>query len=302
MDAIATISVPDIALNMGINANELNVARQHLLDNVIEYFLAKEGVEALYIQGSVAAESTDEYSDIDFRVVVQQDVYQQYLSERFAAPQQWGDWLYNEWADRSWVCVSHFKPFNKIDVLYFKPNELQPSPWFLLPVRVIYDPQNWVGAVIQASQDLTFTLDIGEVDRLISKGLAYAEEVYRRIMREEFCYAQSLLDSFRSILMQFDDYCRNSPSTSAPASHFERRGSRSCVEALISSYTPSDRKLLIRALLKLLGLYHHQIIQLYQAFDLQRDITTDLGWINTIHNLCIEQMERYLRDSKDLSR
>lgn len=93
---------------MVFTPEELNAARQCLLDGVIDYFLAKEGIEALYIQGSVAAGSTDEFSDIDFRVVIQPSAYEQYISERFSAPKYWGEWLYNEWADRFWVCVSHW--------------------------------------------------------------------------------------------------------------------------------------------------------------------------------------------------
>lgn len=38
-------------LDMVFTPEELNAARQCLLDGVIDYFLAKEGIEALYIQG-----------------------------------------------------------------------------------------------------------------------------------------------------------------------------------------------------------------------------------------------------------
>lgn len=155
---------------------------------------------------------------------------------------------------------------------------------------MIYDPQNLIEGVIQASQGLSFTPDHREIDRLISKGLAYSEEIYRRIMRDELFYSQSQLDSLRAILMQFDDYYQGAPSTGA--SHFERRGSHPCVEALISSYSPLERVLLLKALLKLLKLFHHQISQLQQTFNLQRDITTDLAWIHTIETLCIEQVEQ----------
>ncbi len=271
---------------MGFSSEKLNAARQRLLDTVIEYFLSREGVEALYIQGSVAAGSTDEFSDIDFRVVIQPEVYEQYISERFSAPKHWGEWLYNEWAGRFWVCVSHFKPFNKVDVLYFKPEDLQPSPWFSLPTQVIYDPKNLVREVIQASKGLEFTLDIGEVDQLISKGLAYAEEAYRRVMREELFYAQSLLDSFRGILMQLDDYFRNSPSSSASASHFEQRGSQTLIEVLKLSYTLLDKQSILHALGELLKVYQNQVVKLYEALSLKRDKEADLYWINTILELC----------------
>ena len=79
---------------MKFSSEELNAARQNLFNEVVEYFFSKEGVEALYIQGSVAAGSADEFSDIDFRVVIQPKFYEQYISERFSAPQNWGEWLF----------------------------------------------------------------------------------------------------------------------------------------------------------------------------------------------------------------
>jgi predicted nucleotidyltransferase len=36
--------------------------------------LAKQGIEVLFVQGSVVSDSTDEFSDVDFRVVVQPSV------------------------------------------------------------------------------------------------------------------------------------------------------------------------------------------------------------------------------------
>ncbi|BAY48537.1 hypothetical protein SAMD00079811_61620 [Scytonema sp. HK-05] len=64
---------------MEFSAQELNAARQLLLDRVVEYFLAKQGIEVLFVQGSVASGSTDEFSDIDFRVVVQPEFYEHFL-------------------------------------------------------------------------------------------------------------------------------------------------------------------------------------------------------------------------------
>ncbi len=59
---------------MEFSAEELNAARQLWLDRVVEYFLAKQGIEVLFVQGSVASDSTDEFSDIHFRVVVQPEL------------------------------------------------------------------------------------------------------------------------------------------------------------------------------------------------------------------------------------
>ena len=269
---------------MKLNSEELNLARRCLLYKTVKYFLKREGIKALYVQGSVAADLTDEFSDIDFRVVIESKLYKKYISERFSAPKRWGEWIYNEWAvSRPWICVSHFKPFNKIDVLYLKPEEIQPSPWFLLPAKIIYDPEGLIRQIIQVSDGLKFTIDIEEIDRLISKGLAYAEEAYRRVMRDEMFYAQSLLDSFRQVLMQFENFLENRPHF---VSHFEQRGSKTSIEILKLSYTSLEKKLMLQALSRLLKLYKNQIVKLYKIVYLQRDREADLLWINNIDNLC----------------
>ena len=274
---------------MEFSTEELNLARDRLYQNIIDYFLARNDLEALYVQGSIAAGTADKFSDIDFRVVINSKAYRRYISERFNATKQWGEWIYNEWGGRSWVCVSHFKPFNKIDVLYFKPEELQPLPWFLLPTEVIYDPKGLVRQVVRASAKSDFSLLTGdEVERLISKGLAYAEEVYRRVMRNELFYAQSLLDCFRWILIQFDDYLHHSLPSSGfgSPSHFERRGSQATVELLKNSYAILERQSILEALKKLLQYYRDRVIQLHKLLSLKRSLEADLDWIDTISKLC----------------
>ncbi|MCF2147993.1 nucleotidyltransferase domain-containing protein [Desmonostoc muscorum LEGE 12446] len=272
---------------MKLNADELNSARQHLLKKVVDYFIVKKGIEALFVQGSIASGTTDEFSDIDFRVVVQPELYEQFLDERFSAPKYWGEWLYNEWpAGIRWVCVSHFHPFNKIDVLYYQPENLQPSPWYLQPVQVIYDPKKLIHQLIEASSGLEFTLDVNEVNRLISKGLAQAEEVYRRVMRGELFYAQSLLDNFRGSMMQIDDYFLKNPSSSmSPSAHFEQRGSQMLIEVLKHSYPSLDQTSILNALNALLNRYQYQVMNLHDMLRLNRDAKTDLHWINTLINL-----------------
>jgi predicted nucleotidyltransferase len=271
---------------MKFNQEELNAARQNLLDKAVDYFLEKKGVEALFVQGSVASRNTDEFSDIDFRVVLQAELHEQFLLERFSAPKYWGEWIYNEWTAIRWVCVSHFYPFNKIDVLYYKLEDIQPSPWFLQPVLILFDPKKLIHQVIKASEGLEFTLFIDEVNRLISKGLAHAEEVYRRAMRGELFYAQSLLDNFRLTIMQIDDYFQKNPSSSAASAHFEQRGSQFLIEVLKCSYPPLDKQSILHALSMLLNTYQVQVIKLHETLPLDQDVKTYLNWINILINLC----------------
>ena len=274
---------------MKLSSEELNAARQQLYSTVVDYFVDRQGVEALYVQGSVAENLADEWSDIDFRVVIKPEFYQQYLSKRFSAPKQWGEWVYNEWTSRSWVCVSHFKPFNKIDLLYFKPNELKPSPWFALPTQVIYDPKGLVRQIILNSHNLEQSLlSIEEIDRLISKGLAYAEEAYRRVMRGELFYAQSQLDSFRLVLIQLDDYLHQNTFSSGigSPSHLEQRASRMPIEAIQLSYATLDKVSILKALKILSNAYQAQVTKIYEKLPLERDRQKDLDWIDRIVKLC----------------
>ena len=158
-----------------------------------------------------------------------------------------------------------------------------------MPTEVIYDPKGLVRQVVRASAKSDFSLlTVDEVERLISKGLAYAEEVYRRVMRNELFYAQSLLDRFRWILIQFDDYLQHSLPSSGFGlpSHFERRGSQGIVELLENSYAILERQSILEALDKLLQYYRDRIIQLHKSLSLKRSLEADLDWIDTISKLC----------------
>jgi hypothetical protein len=271
---------------MAHNPEELHAARTQLLHNVVKYFRGQEGVKALFIAGSLAADTADEFSDIDFRVVVAPEVHQQFVANRLAAPQNWGEWLFNEWSEDSIFCVSHFKPFIKIDVFYLCPAHLQPSPWLTLPIQILDDPEDLLQSVITASQGLKFIPEPLAVNRLISKGIACAHETYRRAMRAEFLYAQSLLNDLRYCMVQADDYLLGHPPHSCGFPGFEQRGSREIVEAFSSSYGILDQQSILKGLRILLREYQKQIVQLHNRFNLERSLTSDLGAISLIDEWC----------------
>ncbi len=102
-------------------------------------------------------------------------------------------------------------------------------------------------------------------------------------MRDEMFYAQSLLDSFRQVLMQFEDFLENRPHS---VSNFRRQGNKTSIEILKLSYTSLEKKLMLQALSRLLRLYKDRVVELYELLFLQRDRETNLFWINTIDDLC----------------
>ncbi|TCU10032.1 hypothetical protein EV132_12223 [Rhizobium sullae] len=231
---------------------------------------------AIFISGSVAAGSSDAYSDVDLRVVVRHERYSWFVEHRRDFPQQWPGFLFNEWMPRTRHCVSHFLPFNKLDIFYLDATELTPSAWYRLPTIILHDPEKIVADVVDRSKGLTFVLTVDEIDFSISKGLAAAHETYRRAKRGELFYSQTLLDELRQHMMQADDWLHDrTPGTSVLAK-FDRRSSLDVREVLVGSYCPCDAEMILGALNRLLAVYRGQIVHLHHRFKLRRPIEHDL--------------------------
>ena len=102
----------------------------------------------MFLAGSLAAGSCDEFSDNDLRIVTDRNHYRHYVEERQKTPSRWPGFLFNEWLPDALHCVSYFKPFNKIDIFYYSIEALKPSPWYGLPIDVLHDPLGIVGELI----------------------------------------------------------------------------------------------------------------------------------------------------------
>ncbi|MBB4146189.1 hypothetical protein [Rhizobium rhizoryzae] len=189
----------------------LSVARDRLISVAFEHFSVDPDVQGLFVSGSLAAGSSDAYSDIDLRVVVRHERHSWFVERRRDFPKQWPGFLFNEWVPGARHCVSHFRPFNKIDIFYLDATMLMPSPWYRLPTIILYDPEKLVSSLVDRSKVLNFTVSADDIDFSISKGLAAAHETYRRAKRGEIFYSQTLLDELRQHIMQSDDWLECTP-------------------------------------------------------------------------------------------
>ena len=219
---------------------ELTEARERLLKKAVNYFAHDPAVLGIFLGGSMAAGTADAYSDIDLRVVISPDEHQRFVRNRLEMPREWGDFLFNEWLEGAEHCVSHFRPFGKIDVFYISLAEFLPSPWYSLPTEVLYDPRGLVKDTITKSKGLAFTIPEEEIDRSVSKGLASAHEAYRRLRRGELFFAQSLLGSLRDYMIQADDWIYRRPPQAVRFSGLEKRANPLLIEAFKSSYVGLD--------------------------------------------------------------
>ncbi len=259
-------------------------SRDNILKKAIAWFKLNTATKGIFLAGSLATDESDAYSDIDLIVVVTDSELNRYVENRLEAPQRWGDLLLNEWWPRAHHCVSHFKPFIKMDVFYYGVAEIKPSPWYALPIRVAYDPEGIVEKIIDQSVSLSFEIDEGEMDRLISRGIACAHESYRRLKRSELFYAKNLMDSLRSCIILLDDAIHGRNTISSPFSKYERRGEERDQQKLTASYGKLDQKLMFDNLGLLIDLFCVKMEAAHKQFSMNRNIDNDRYALAIIQN------------------
>jgi predicted nucleotidyltransferase len=256
---------------------ELVQARETLLDRAVAFFAAQPDVVGIFLAGSLAAGSADAYSDIDLRIIATHEGQARLLNGRLDWPVQWGDLLFNEWVDGTQHCVSHFRPFLKIDVFYWRPDSFKPSPWFKYAAKVFLDRTGIVERVLDGSRSLAHPPPPDEeVSRVLSKALAGAHEVVRRARRGELCFAQTLLDELRAHMTRLDLWIQSVEPAAPQDLKLERRVTPALLEALKQSYVVLDASEIDRAVVALGGVLATQIVELHERFDLRRSRVTDL--------------------------
>ena len=267
---------------MHLDERSLAAARGRLVETAVRFFSADPAVMGIFLGGSLAAGSADAYSDIDLRVVVTADRHGDYVDQRREIPRRWPGFLFNEWGPGAQHCVSHFRPFGKIDIFYYDAASLAPSPWYRLPIRILHDPEGIVADLVERSKGLPFTVSEDDLDISISKGLAAAHEIYRRARRGELLYALSLLDELRRHIMQADDWLHDRTPETAVAAKFGMRGSRAVLAPLKASYGPCEAEAIMPALRLLAETYRAQLTELHGKFGLARPLASDLEAIDIL--------------------
>ncbi|TGR72435.1 hypothetical protein EN837_03565 [bacterium M00.F.Ca.ET.194.01.1.1] len=260
-----------------LDITALSDARDRLISVAIDHFSVDPDVLGLFVSGSLAAGSSDAYSDIDLRVVVRHERHSWFVEHRRDFPKQWPGFLFNEWVAGARHCVSHFSPFNKIDIFYLDAAALKPSPWYRLPVIIHHDPEKVVAGLVDHSKWLNFEITADDIDFSISKGLAAAHETYRRAKRGELFYSQTLLDELRQHIMQSDDWLNGRTPETTILAKFDRRSSPDVRQVLAGSYCEYDADMILGALSRLLVVYRDQVMRLHEGFKLSRPLKNDLA-------------------------
>lgn len=275
---------------MEISHRELQQTRDELLENAVDFFSKQNGVVGILLAGSIPNGSDDAYSDIDLRVFTTAESHANFVERRLEMPHMWGELLFNEWTDGTEVCVSHFRPFLKIDVLYWNIDEVKPSAWFNLASSILFDPDGALKEFLTRCGSIGFDGPTSEeISRVISKALACAHESLRRTRRGELYYAQSLLERVRTYLVQMEDWINRFEPKKAADLKIEKRICRRLHAVLEEAYPSLNAQRIEESLIAICLLLSKQIVDLHNSFRLDRILENDLYAVKIILNRQIDK-------------
>lgn len=170
--------------------------REELMAKIEQDLLLDDSVSGVFYGGSIGAGNTDLYSDIDLRIVVKDDVFEQHRQNKKNRAERWGTVLFFEDFPHATYSIAHFDCFIKVDSFYYKTSDLSSSVW-LRDIKIVKDHESFLENLRSQSKPLSYNTSEADFDIWRNKFFAYAHEAYRRCMREEFLYALSCLDMMR---------------------------------------------------------------------------------------------------------
>jgi hypothetical protein len=175
---------------------EIPKHRERLLKAIEKDLLTDDNVLAVFYGGSIGNNNTDLYSDIDLRIVVKDEMFENYRLNKKERAKNLGNVMYFE--DFSWAThsIAHFEEFLKVDSFYYKMSDVIPSVW-LQNIKIVKDSNGRIKGVQNQSKELSYKPSLGEVDTWRNKFFAFAHETYRSLKRNELYSALNYLDALR---------------------------------------------------------------------------------------------------------
>lgn len=178
---------------------EIPMHRQEIKEAIEKDLAGDPFILAVFYGGSIGNDNSDHYSDIDLRIVIAEEAFEQYREEKQLRAARWGELLFFEETPYSNYSTAHYESFVKVDMFYYRLKDVLPSFW-LRNIEVFYDSTEMLEDIVAKSRQLTFEPSVEDVDLWRTKFLASLHELYRRVMRSELYYALSCLDTMRFLM------------------------------------------------------------------------------------------------------
>ncbi len=209
-------------------------ARQSVLDAAKADLQEASWSLAAWVSGSIATGNADAWADIDLRIVVVPDHYESILARRYEIPRTWGNVAFEEEVPRDNLAILHFRPFFKVDIFYYRPTDLAPSTYLLLPQMILHDPDGILADVVSRSEELPPDANQQSLSYLKTRAVAAAGEVRRKLLRNELLYAQAYLLELREWIVQIHQYKTGADRHQAPLQYAEQVAPKDFRRALLA--------------------------------------------------------------------
>lgn len=171
--------------------------RKNLLLKLCSYFEQFPDVWGVFLGGSLAIGNADEFSDIDFRVVVKSGANKETILRALTAL---SDIIFVETFAQNYAVI-HFDCFIKVDIFIYYKAEMTPSVW-LKNIRVLKD-DGFLEKLKTDSQQCHCEPSQEEFNSFLMKFYAYIHELYRRNKRNEENYVEQCENFLKNILCAF---------------------------------------------------------------------------------------------------
>jgi hypothetical protein len=253
----------------------------------IEFDLTNDdNVLAVFYGGSIGNQETDLFSDIDLRIVVKDEMFEEFKLNKKQRAKNWGNVLFFEDFPRANYSTAHYNTFIKVDSFYYKSKDIKPSVW-LQQLKIVHDTTGLIKDVLTKSVDLSYRPSVEEVEHWRTKFFAYIHETYRRVMRNEIYYALHCIDNLRlSMITAWYMEAEIQPNTFGDWAKFEGERSKlnDCQLLLLAQWhcsrEPNDILKVMRSIVPEFIKVHKRLCEKY-------GIEENPEWVKEILNVVI---------------
>ncbi len=146
----------------------------------------------------MAGKNADEFSDIDYRVVLKEE----------ESKSEFLNHLLNEFHPKiafietltSFCIVVHFSNFVKLDLFVYYPSDLVASVWFK-NILILQDNKKILQFLKNESSKMDYFIKEQELETYLIKYTSYLHELYRRSKRKEYNYCEHCTLMMKHILV-----------------------------------------------------------------------------------------------------
>lgn len=187
---------------------EIEKIRSFLVTKLTHFFEQDDSTLGIFLGGSLANGNADQFSDIDFRVVVSNEVNKKQLLLNISAfpeilfvetiAEDHGVFHFVPTYDSGKVMQEGIFGVVKVDVFFYYKREITTSLWFK-NILILKD-DGFLEKIKNNSQFLTYQPSQEELDFLLSKFYANIHEQYRRYYRNELNYVVICANYIKNII------------------------------------------------------------------------------------------------------